>query len=252
MPPRVVVIIQARMTSSRLPGKVLADLGGQPVLAWVVRRAGRTMGIDQVVVATSISAEDDAVAAFCKEQDYACSRGSLYDVLDRYRQAALEYDAEVIVRLTGDCPLIDPGMLADNLRTFLGAKPPLDFATNRLPGERTIPIGLDAEFCTMAALETAWREAQKPHQREHVMPFFYEHADRFRILHIKHSPDYGQYRWTVDTPEDLELLRQVVSHFEDDKFSWDEVLALFKENPDLARINASVTHKNHQDVDERG
>jgi spore coat polysaccharide biosynthesis protein SpsF len=143
-------------------------------------------------------------------------------------------------------------MLTDNLRTFLGAKPPLDFATNRLPGERTIPIGLDAEFCTMAALETAWREAQKPHQREHVMPFFYEHADRFRILHIKHSPDYGQYRWTVDTPEDLELLRQVVSHFEDDKFSWDEVLALFQEKPDLARINASVTHKNHQDMDERG
>ena len=252
MPPRVVAIIQARMTSSRLPGKVLADLGGQPVLAWVVRRASRTMGIDQVVVATSISAEDDAVAAFCKKQDYACSRGSLYDVLDRYRRAALEYDAEVIVRLTGDCPLIDPGMLADNLRTFLGAKPPLDFAANRLPGERTIPIGLDAEFCTMAALETAWREAQKPHQREHVMPFFYEHADRFRILHIKHSPDYGQYRWTVDTPEDLELLRQVVSHFEDDKFSWDEVLALFQEKPDLARINASVTHKNHQDMDERG
>jgi len=252
MPSRVVAIVQARMASGRLPGKVLADLRGQPVLAWVVRRASRTMGIDQVVVATSISAEDDAVAAFCKKQDYACSRGSLYDVLDRYRRAALEYDAEVIVRLTGDCPLIDPGMLADNLRTFLGAKPPLDFAANRLPGERTIPIGLDAEFCTMAALETAWREAQKPHQREHVMPFFYEHADRFRILHIKHSPDYGQYRWTVDTPEDLELLRQVVSHFEDDKFSWDEVLALFQEKPDLARINASVTHKNHQDMDERG
>lgn len=252
MPPRVVAIIQARMASSRLPGKVLADLGGQPVLAWVVRRAGRAHGIDQVVVATSVAAEDDAVAAFCKEQDYACSRGSLYDVLDRYRQAAHEYDAEVIVRLTGDCPLIDPAMLADNLKTFLGAKPPLDFAANRLPGERTIPIGLDAEFCTLAALETAWREAQKPHQREHVMPFFYEHADRFRILHIKHSPDYGNYRWTVDTPEDLELLRQVVSYFADDNFSWKDVLALFEKNPELAKINAAVAHKSHQDVDERG
>jgi len=252
VPPRVVAIIQARMTSSRLPGKVLAGLGGQPVLAWVVRRAGRTQGIDQVVVATSIAAEDDAVAAFCKEQDYACSRGSLFDVLDRYRQAAREYDAEVIVRLTGDCPLIDPGMLADNLRTFLDTKPSLDFAANRLPGERTIPIGLDAEFCTMAALETAWREAQKPYQREHVMPFFYEHAHRFRILHIKHIPEHGHYRWTVDTPEDLELLREVVSHFKDDEFSWKEVLALFQEKPQLARINASVGHKSHQDVDERG
>ncbi len=251
MPPRVVAIIQARMASSRLPGKVLADLGGQPVLAWVVRRAGRAKSINQVVVATSIAAEDDAVVAFCKERDYACSRGNLYDVLDRYRQAAHEYDAEVIVRLTGDCPLIDPGMLDDNLRTFLGARPPLDFAANRLPGERTIPIGLDAEFCTIAALETAWREAQKPHQREHVMPFFYEHADHFRILHIKHSPDYDHYRWTVDTPEDLDLMRQVVSHFKDDKFSWKEVLALFQEKPELAQINASVTHKSQRDVDER-
>jgi spore coat polysaccharide biosynthesis protein SpsF len=252
MAPRVVAIIQARMASSRLPGKVLADLGGQPVLAWVVRRATRTQGIDQVVVATSIAAGDDAVAAFCKEQDYACSRGSLYDVLDRFRQAAHEYDAGVIVRLTGDCPLIDPGMLADNLRTFLKSSPPLDFAANRLPGERTIPIGLDAEFCTRAALETAWREAQKPHQREHVMPFFYENADRFRMLHIKQSPNFGRYRWTVDTPEDLELIRQVVSHFGDDTFSWKDVLALFQKKPELAEINASVLHKSHRDVDERG
>ncbi|MEX2144535.1 MAG: glycosyltransferase family protein [Anaerolineales bacterium] len=248
---RVVAIIQARMASSRLPGKVLADLGGQPMLAWVVRRASRAKGIDQVVVATSIAAEDDAVVAFCKEQDYACSRGSLYDVLDRFRQAAQEFDAEVIVRLTGDCPLIDPGMLADNLNTFLSAQPPLDFAANRLPSDRTIPIGLDAEFCTMAALETAWREAQKEHQREHVMPFFYENADRFRTLHIKHHPNVGNYRWTVDTPEDLELMRKVVTYFSDDTFSWQQVLALFYQHPDLARINASVMHKSQYDVDER-
>ena len=251
MSPRVVAIIQARVASSRFPGKVLGDLGGQPVLAWVVRRAGRTKGIDQVVVATSIAAEDDAVAAFCKERDYACSRGSHYDVLDRYHQAAQEFEAEIIVRLTGDCPLIDPGMLAQNLRTFLSAKPPLDFAANRLPKERTIPIGLDAEFCTLAALETAWREAQKPHQREHVMPFFYENAHRFRILHIKHSPNYGHYRWTVDTLEDLELLRQVVSHFKDDKFTWKEVMTLFRKKPELAKINVSVAHKTQHDVDER-
>lgn len=252
MAPRVVAIVQARMASSRLPGKVLADLGGQPVLAWVVRRASRAAGIDQVVVATSVSAEDDVVADFCKEHGFAFSRGDLFDVLDRYRQAANEYEAEVIVRLTGDCPLIDPEMLADNLRTFMAAQPPLDFAANRLPGQRTIPIGLDAEFCTRAALETAWREAQGPHQREHVMPFFYEHPERFRTLHIEHKPNYGEYRWTLDTPEDLELLRQVVAHFSDDKFSWRDVLTLFERNPELAEINAAVQHKTQYDVDARG
>ena len=249
--PRVVAIIQARMASARLPGKVLADLGGQPVLAWVVRRAQRAKGIDQVVVATSVAAEDDVIAAFCKEQGFAFICGSLHDVLDRYVQAAREYNADIVVRLTGDCPLIDPHMLSENLQTFLNAKPPLDFAANRLPGERTIPVGLDAEFCTMAALETAWREAQSPHQREHVMPFFYENPERFRILHIKHEPALGHLRWTIDTPEDLELLRLIVSHFEGDGFSWQEVLALFEKEPQLALVNVNVQHKNQYDVENR-
>jgi len=249
--PRVVAIIQARMASERLPGKVLLDLGGRPVLAWVIRRAQRAAGIDQVVVATSVAAEDDVIAAFCKEQGYTCVRGNLQDVLDRYIHAAREADADVIVRLTGDCPLIDPGMLAENLQTFLSADPPLDFAANRLPGERTIPIGLDSEFCTRESLEIAWREAQKPHQREHVMPFFYEHPERFRILHIKHVPDYGHLRWTLDTPADLELLRQIVAHFEGDDFSWKDVLALFEKKPELALVNADVQYKSQHDVDTR-
>lgn len=251
MAPRVVAIVQARMASQRLPGKVLLDLGGQPVLSWVVRRAQRAKGIDQVAVATSVAVEDDVIAAFCKEQGFICVRGNLHDVLDRYMQAANETDAEVIIRLTGDCPLIDPHMLANNLHTFLATDPPLDFAANRLPAERTIPVGLDAEFCTRAALEIAWREAQKPHQREHVMPFLYENPERFNILHIKHSPDYGHLRWTVDTPEDLELLRQIVPHFKGNDFSWKDVLALFEKQPDLALINAEVQHKSERDVDTR-
>lgn len=248
---KVVAIIQARMASSRLAGKVLADLGGQPVLAWVVRRAQRTKGIDQVVVATSIAAEDAVIESFCKEMDYPCTRGELHDVLDRFIHTAHIFDAEIVVRLTADCPFIDPDMLSENLATFTNAEPPLDFAANRLPGERTIPIGLDAEFCTIHALEAAWREAKEPYQREHVMPFFYEHPDRFRILHIKHEPNYGNYRWTVDTPEDLQMLRKVVAYFKDDYFSWKEVLMLFESHPELQEINAKVTHKNHRDVDTR-
>lgn len=249
--PLVVAIVQGRMASSRLPGKILADLNGQPVLAWVVRRAQRAVGVDQVVVATSVSNDDDVVEAFCKEEGYACVRGNLHDVLDRYVTAARQFDAEVIVRLTGDCPFIDPAMLANNLRTFLETQPELDFAANRLPGERTIPIGLDAEFCTMTALETAWREATEPHQREHVMPFFYEHPERFNILHIKHSPNYGHLRWTVDTPEDLELARRIAATFPNDTFTWQDILALFERQPELAEINAEVQHKTAKDVDAR-
>lgn len=248
----VVAIVQARMGSTRLPGKVLADLHGQPLLAWVVRRAQRAKLIDHVVVATTINPEDDAVVDFCREQDFAYYRGSAYDVLDRYYQAAWEYRADVVVRITGDCPLIDPAMLDNNIRTFLKADPPLDFAANRLPGERTVPIGLDIEICTMDGLRIAWSEAQLAHEREHVMPFFYEHPERFNILHIRHKPDYGHYRWTVDTLEDLELLHQVVTNFEDDTFSWKEVLALFKAKPELAEINAGVQHRSQHDVDERG
>lgn len=251
MTKRSVAIIQARMASSRLPGKVLVDLCGRPVLEWIVRRARRATRIDEVVVATTISVEDDAIAHFCKEREIAYARGSMHDVLDRYYQSAKQFDADLIVRITGDCPLIDPEMLDANLTQFLNAIPRLDFAANRLPEQRTIPIGLDAEYCTFDALEQAWKEAQAPHQREHVMPYFYEHPERFAIFHMQHEPNLGHLRWTVDTPEDLELLRAICGHFQNDQFSWLEVLELFEQQPDLAAINAQVAHKNQYDVDDR-
>jgi spore coat polysaccharide biosynthesis protein SpsF len=248
----IVCIIQARMAASRLPGKVLKDLGGQPVLAWVVERARRAKLIDEVVVATTIEPEDDQVESFCNQKGYPCYRGSMHDVLDRYYKAARLYTADVIVRVTADCPFIDPGMLDSNIQTFLDADPPLDFATNRLPMDRTVPIGLDTEICTFMALEAAWKEAAEPHHREHVMPFFYEHPERFNNLHIRHEPDYGHLRWTVDVPEDLELLRQIAAHFDDrDDFSWEEVLALVEARPELTEINVDVQHKDYRDVDAR-
>lgn len=249
MRPKVVAIVQARMGSKRLPGKVLADLGGQPMLAWVLRRTQRTDGVHEVILATSTEAEDDAIETFCRGANFACYRGSLHDVLDRYIGAARQTGAQVIVRITGDCPFIDPDLLSEYLREFLHAERPLDFAANRLPGERTIPIGLDAEFCTLAALETAWREAKEPHQREHVMPFFYEHPQRFHIRHFKQEPSYGHLRWTVDTAEDLELARRIAAEFPDDTFSWRDILALFERKPELAQINAGVQHKHYRDAD---
>lgn len=248
--PRTLAIIQARMASARLPGKVLADLAGQPALGWMTRRAARAAHLDGVVVATTTDPSDDAVAAWCVAAGVPVFRGSMHDVLARYLGAAQEFGAEVIVRLTGDCPFIDPAMLDDNLRTFFEHQPALDFAANRLPGDRTVPIGLDTEICTLAALERAGHEARQPHQREHVMPYFYEHPELFNTLHIRHSPDTGHLRWTLDTPEDLTFLRAVVAHFPDDSFSWRDVLALVEAHPELGALNAGVRHKDYREVDD--
>jgi spore coat polysaccharide biosynthesis protein SpsF len=271
---KVIAIIQARMSASRLPGKVLLDISGKPMLARVVDRTRRAQLVDDVVVATSLEAVDDPIEGFCADQGYAFFRGSLHDVLDRYYQAAKTNSAKVVVRITADCPIIDPLVIDQTLDAFFGRRPnlitesgyskshsnsnpipALDFVANRLPPpwKRTFPIGLDTEVCTFNALEIAWREADQVHQREHVMPFLYENDQRFRILLVDHDPDYGDYRWTVDTPQDLELLRQVYLRFGGrDDFSWLEVLELFKREPELAKINAGVSHKNYQDVEDIG
>lgn len=271
---QTIAIIQARMGSARLPGKVLLDIAGQPMLARVVERARRAKSLDGVAVATTIDSADDPVADFCAGRDYPCYRGSLHDVLDRYYQAARLFKADFIVRLTADCPLIDPGVIDEVVRAFFGRAPTsdqpaasassprfaanlqipaqVDFATNRLPPpwHRTYPIGLDTEVCTFQALERAWKEAVQPYHREHVMPYLYEQDGRFRIRLIHHDPDYGTLRWTVDTPQDLELVRQVYARFAGrDDFTWQEVLALFEREPQLAQINAAVRHKSFTDAD---
>ena len=249
---RVVTIIQARMQASRLPGKALKDLGGRPMLAWVIERARRASMVSETIVATTVESADDVIARYCGDQQIPFTRGSMHDVLDRYYQAARQFKADSVVRITADCPFIDPAEIDRVVEIFLAADPPLDFAANRLPMSRTIPIGLDTEICTFAALETAWNETKEDHHREHVMPFFYENTDRFNTLHITHEPDYGHMRWTVDTPEDLELARQIVSHFNGrDDFSWQEILALFKHHPELAEVNAHVRHKEYREVDDR-
>jgi spore coat polysaccharide biosynthesis protein SpsF len=293
--PHTIAIIQARMSSSRLPGKVLLDIARQPMLAWVIERTRRARSVDQVVVATTVEPADNPIAEFCTQRGYPYSRGSLHDVLDRYFQAARSFGAEMIVRITADCPLIDPGVIDQTVEAFRGKvdeaggirvsefgvqnyepgnansdlhpltpnlplATPYDFAANRLPPPwgRTFPIGLDTEVCTFQALETAWKEADQPHQREHVMPFFYDHPERFRMLLVNYAPelvsshDYGALRWTVDTAEDLELVRQIAARFPNrHDFTWLEVLETLLREPELAHINAQVKHKHYLQVDER-
>lgn len=252
--PNTVAIVQARRASSRLPDKVLLDIGGEPMLVRVVERTRRAQRLDAVVVATTTDPSDEAVEALCKAHGYPCYRGSMFDVLDRYYQAARRFQAGIIVRITADCPVIDPQVIDQTVQEFLAPGTAWDFAANRLPPPwgRTYPIGLDTEVCTFAGLETAWREATLPHQREHVMPFFYEQPERFRILLVNAPADHGALRWTVDTKEDLELLRQIYARFDGrDDFSWMEVLALLEREPDLAKINAAVQHKHYRQVDAR-
>lgn len=267
---RILAFVQARLSSKRLPGKVLLGIGGEPMLVRVVERARRAKTVDEVVVVTTIDPPDEAIERLCQERGYSCYRGSMQDVLDRYYQAARLFGADVIVRLTADCPVIDGHVIDEAVNAFLGrpagvGEPftgriediPFDFAANRLPPpwKRTYPIGLDTEVCTFPVLELAWKEARHPHQREHVMPFFYEDladagktAPRFRIRLVDHVPDYGHLRWTVDTQEDLDLVREIYRRFDDrDDFRWQEVLDLFEREPALAKVNAAVRHKNFQE-----
>lgn len=253
---KIVAIVQARMGSTRLPGKVLLDIKGKPMLARVVDRCRRAAHVDQVIVATTTDKSDDPIAAMCIERGYPFFRGSSQDVLDRYYQAAKTFQAEVIARITADCPLIDPGLIDEVIADLFGGQtmPTWDFAANRLPPpwKRTYPIGLDVEVCTFQALERAWREAELPYQREHVMPYLYEIDGRFRVRILQHEPDLGALRWTVDTSQDLELVREIYARFDGrDDFSWQEVLELFGREPELAAINASVVHKSVGDVDQR-
>lgn len=268
MKPRVVAILQARMGSSRLPGKVMMDIAGQPMLARVYIRSARSAAVDETIVATTTDAADDPIAEYCDFSGIPCTRGSQFDVLDRYYRAALQAEADVVVRITADCPVIDPVLVDAVVKAV--TQDQFDFACNRLPPPwgRTYPIGLDTEVVLFRNLERAVREAKEPQQREHVMPFFYEGVKLgsvnrqletgvsprgFKIALLHHTTDFGEYRWTVDTGEDLEFIRQVYSRFDGrDDFSWKEILDLVHDEPELMEINAGVKHKTLKDIDKRG
>jgi spore coat polysaccharide biosynthesis protein SpsF len=237
---RISAIVQARMGSTRLPGKVLMYLGGKTALARVVTRLRRATLINEVVVATSDLPSDDRIARECEYLGVRYFRGSECDVLDRYYRAAKEFDADAVVRITSDCPIIDPQLVDETIHAFQQHE--ADYASNVIP--RTYPRGLDTEVFTTEALAWAWLEAREPHQREHVTPYFYEHPEIFKVASAAAEADYGGYRWTLDTPEDLELLRTIYSRFDDrDDFSWRDVVTLMEREPDLAALNSHIAQK---------
>ncbi len=232
----VVAIIQARMGSTRLPGKVLKDLCGRTVLWHVVTRVRRVRGIDRVVVATTTSAGDDAIVKWCEGEGVAVFRGSSEDVLDRYYRAALEYGAATVVRITSDCPLIDPGLVEMAIDKFQ------EGGFDHVSVGGNYPDGLDTEVFSFAALECAWKEARLGSEREHVTPFIWKQPERFRLYGFSSAEDHRDMRWTVDDERDLQFVRAVCEglHCSDNPVGMQEILDYLAANPELLKINAGT------------
>ena len=233
---KIIAIIQARMSSTRLPGKVLMPLAGKPVLWHVVKRIRACQTIAEVVVATSIDTMDDAIEAWCQSADVSCYRGSLNDVLDRYYQAGLLHAADVVVRITGDCPAVDPAIVDEVVRGFLAG----GYEYYGLAGE--FPDGLDCTVFAFSALARAWREAALPSEREHVGPYIEKHPETFKSGSLKKFSGLSHYRWTLDEPRDYEFLQRVFSRLyqQDQIFLASEVLALLETEPELMQLNSDI------------
>jgi spore coat polysaccharide biosynthesis protein SpsF len=220
----ILAILQARVSSTRLPGKVLKPILGRPMLARQIERVRRARRIDELVVATSTEAEDDAIAGLCRAERVALFRGSLTDVLDRFYRAAKTKHPSHVVRLTGDCPLTDPTII-DGIIEF-GVDGDYDFASNGI--RRTFPRGLDASIVKMRCLEEAWREATLPAEREHVTPFLYSRPQRFRLGRFTQAQDLSALQWSVDTAADFEFVASVYEalHPAKPNFRYSDVLDL--------------------------
>lgn len=220
-----VAILQARMSSTRLPGKVMKPLLGRPMIERQLERLQRCDTLDRIIVATSDDPSDDVLADHLRSIGVEVFRGSLTDVLDRYIACARAHGVSGrIVRLTADCPLADPTVVDDCVR--LHERLGVDYCANS--GRRTYPHGLDVEAFDLTALETAWREAKDPYDREHVTPYLYRNPDKFTVGHLVQDPDLSRLRWTVDTPEDFAFVEKVYEALYPAKpdFTSDDVRAL--------------------------
>lgn len=238
---RVVAIVQARTGSKRLPRKVLLDLGGLPMLARVISRVQRAITLHEVIVATTTEPADEDIANLCVINNWPYYRGSELDVLDRYYHAAKEFSSDVIVRVTSDCPLIEPTIIDLCVQKILQEES-LDYVSNTLPPRR-FPRGLDVEVTRFSVLERAWNEDKNLSWREHVTPYIYKHPEKFVLGSVTIDEDYSSMRWTVDTPEDISFVRRIYEHFGHDLFTWHDVIAILKDHPEWLEINSHVQQK---------
>jgi spore coat polysaccharide biosynthesis protein SpsF len=235
---RVVGIIQARTDSTRLPNKALLDLQGKPLIIHVVERMKHTTLINELILATTSRSIDIPLTKLIENQGVPVFRGDCDDVLDRYYKAARQYKAKVVVRITGDCPLIDPRIADLVIQFFL--QHDYDYVTNRL--HPTYPDGLDVEVFSFDALEKAWKNATLSSEREHVTSFIWKHPNQFTLYNIKNPVDYSSYRWTVDQEEDLLFVREIFKRLYTKKkiFYMDDIIDLLKKHPELLKINSRI------------
>ncbi len=233
---RFSAFVQARMSSTRLPGKVLREVSGRPMLWYVVERVKRASAVESVVLVTSDRPEDAVLLERAKEWGIGGYAGSLEDVLGRFADAARVFEPEAIVRITGDCPLLDPGVV-DRVCESLGDA---DYCSNVHP--RTYPKGLDCEVFPRAALERAQREATTPYEREHVTPYLWEEPGRFAVRNVENDVDLSGERWTVDEPEDFEMLSRLLALIpgREVEAGMEEILSLLRAHPGIAGLNAHL------------
>lgn len=231
-------IIQARISSARFPGKVLKPLCGQPMLIQQIARIERCRSLDYFWVATSVNADDDIIETICNAYGVPIRRGSLEDVLDRFYQIAKSEGLTVVIRLTADCPLVDPDLLDMMIERFLESG--ADYLSNCMPP--TFPDGLDVEIMTFAALKTAWTKAVLPSHREHVTPFIRQPQNCFLVENFANDIDLSHLRWTVDERKDLEFVRKIYADlfYNNPEFTWRDVMELLRSKPHLAEINAGI------------
>ena len=236
--PRVVVFVQARMGSTRLPGKIMRNILGKPVLLHHIPRIRRAKTVDEVVVITTTSTTDDIIAVLCAENNIPSYRGSELDLLDRHYQAAKKYKADFVVKIPSDGPLTDPAIIDEVLELWLKNPDKYDYVSNYHPP--TFPDGLDVEGCPFPILEIAWKEAKKPHEREHTFPFIWDHPERFNIGNVVNPRGnmFLTHRFALDYEEDFQFMRAVFGYFKETPlFTADDVISFVKKRSDILELN---------------
>jgi len=230
-------IIQARMNSTRLPGKVLMNIDEKfPALFYTVEQLKNSKLLEKIIIATSSNQEDNDIEKFCREYSIKCFRGSLENVLDRYYQCAKEFGITTIVRIPADKPLIDPEIVDEVIQKF--KENSFDCVTNFQPS--TIPSGTEVEIFSFSALETAWKNTSSAFNKEHVTPYIYKNKEQFKIFNVVNKEDLSNFRWALDYKEDLELIRKIVMKIEKRPILTRDIINLLNKEKELIKINQNV------------
>jgi spore coat polysaccharide biosynthesis protein SpsF len=240
---KVVIINQARMTSTRLPAKVLKQVLSKPLLEYQIERLQRVKLAAQIVIATTTNDTDQPIIDLCDRLSVTSYRGSEDDVLARYHRAAIAHQADAVVRVTSDCPIIDPQVIDQVIRFYIDAYPKYDYVSNCL--ERTYPRGMDTEVFAFKALDEAFYQAKAQSDREHVTPFINRQTPRYNLGEVIYYENHSNHRWTVDTPEDFELIRRIIETLYPLKpdFLLRDCLELLSQNPAWMTINQHIEQK---------